>query len=232
MRTRHSRPAPILRPAFASFPFPPEVIVVAVRWYLRYKLSYRDVEELLAERGSRSTTSLSSGGCTLHPAAGRGRPALPACGRRPLASRRDLRKVAGDWRYVYRAIDQSGQVIDVFVFLRRDTPAARRFFHGRSAQPRSTPPRSSPTSQPIYPTVLEELVPAAWHHTDRYANNRIDADHGLSQGEAGTDAWAQAGPQRQGDHRRAWFVQNLREGTTSWPSRSRSTSGWPSRSTS
>ena len=42
--------------AFAGFRFPAEVIVVAVRWYLRYGLSYRDVEELLAERGSRSTT--------------------------------------------------------------------------------------------------------------------------------------------------------------------------------
>jgi transposase-like protein len=38
-------------PAFAGFRFPPEVIVVAVRWYLRFDLSYRDVEELLVERG-------------------------------------------------------------------------------------------------------------------------------------------------------------------------------------
>ena len=51
MRTRRSRPAPVPRSAFAGFRFPPEVIVVAVRWYLRFGLSYRDVEELLAERG-------------------------------------------------------------------------------------------------------------------------------------------------------------------------------------
>jgi len=44
------RPAPP-RSAFAGFRFPPEVIVLAVRWYLRFGLSYRDVEELLAERG-------------------------------------------------------------------------------------------------------------------------------------------------------------------------------------
>jgi len=50
MRRRHSRlPAP--RSSFAGFRFPPEVITVAVRWYLRYGLSYRDIEELLAERG-------------------------------------------------------------------------------------------------------------------------------------------------------------------------------------
>ena len=51
MRTRCPRPAPDARSAFAGFRFPPEVIVVAVRWYLRFGLSYRDVEELLAERG-------------------------------------------------------------------------------------------------------------------------------------------------------------------------------------
>jgi hypothetical protein len=50
MRRRHRR-VPPLRSGFAGFRFPREVIVLAVRWYLRYVLSYRDVEELLAERG-------------------------------------------------------------------------------------------------------------------------------------------------------------------------------------
>src|SRR6266487_1818739 len=50
MRTRRPRPASAPRSAFAGFRFPPDVIV-AVRWYLRFGLSYRDVEELLAERG-------------------------------------------------------------------------------------------------------------------------------------------------------------------------------------
>jgi transposase, IS6 family len=51
MRTRRPRPAPLPRSAFAGFRFPSDMIVVAVRWYLRFGLSYRDVEELLAERG-------------------------------------------------------------------------------------------------------------------------------------------------------------------------------------
>jgi IS6 family transposase len=51
MRTRRPRPAPIPRSAFAGLRFPLEVIVVAVRWYLRFGLSHRDVEELLTERG-------------------------------------------------------------------------------------------------------------------------------------------------------------------------------------
>jgi transposase-like protein len=50
MRTS-PRPKPIARSAFAGFCFPSDVIVLAVRWYLRFSLSYRDVEELLAERG-------------------------------------------------------------------------------------------------------------------------------------------------------------------------------------
>jgi len=50
MRHRPAR-TPLPRPAFAGFRFPPEAITLAVRWYLRYGLSYRDVEELLAERG-------------------------------------------------------------------------------------------------------------------------------------------------------------------------------------
>jgi transposase, IS6 family len=51
MRIRHPRPAPDVRSAFAGFRFPSDVIVLAVRWYLRFGLSYRDLEELLTERG-------------------------------------------------------------------------------------------------------------------------------------------------------------------------------------
>jgi transposase-like protein len=51
MRSRHLHRVPAARSAFAGFRFPSDVIVVAVRWYLGFGLSYRDVEELLAERG-------------------------------------------------------------------------------------------------------------------------------------------------------------------------------------
>lgn len=52
MLPRRSNPVPVVHSsAFVGFRFPPEIIVLAVRWYLRYALSYRDVEELLAERG-------------------------------------------------------------------------------------------------------------------------------------------------------------------------------------
>ena len=72
------------RSAFAGFRFPSDVIVVAVRWYLRFGLSYRDVEELLTDAGCRLTTSSPTVGPAIHAVAGRGPPALPAPRRRAL----------------------------------------------------------------------------------------------------------------------------------------------------
>ena len=87
-------------------------------------------------------------------------------------------KVAGRWRYVYRAIDQFGQVIDVFVSSRRDVRAARRFFRQAIGATKVTPIEATTDQAPVYPAVLEDLLPAAWHRTDQYANNGIECDHG------------------------------------------------------
>ena len=87
-------------------------------------------------------------------------------------------RVAGRWRYVYRAIDQFGQVLDVYVSPRRDASATRRFFKRAIDTTKVTPSEVVTDRAPTYPLVLEELLPAAWHRTDRYANNRVEADHG------------------------------------------------------
>jgi transposase, IS6 family len=87
-------------------------------------------------------------------------------------------KVAGQWRYVYRAIDQFGQVIDVFVSPGRDVSAARRFFKQAIGATKVMPAEVVTDRAPVYPGVLEALLPAAWHRTDQYANNRVEADHG------------------------------------------------------
>jgi transposase-like protein len=87
-------------------------------------------------------------------------------------------KVAGQWRYVYRAIDQFGQVIDVFVSLRRDITAARRFFERAIATTKVAPVEVVTDRAATYPVVLDELLPAAWHRTEQYANNRVECDHG------------------------------------------------------
>ena len=125
------RPAsPVRMPSgFTGFRFPPEVISLAVRWYLRYGLSYRDLEELLAERGVEVDH------VTLYRWVQRFTPLLIDTARpvRHLAGDRwfvdeTYVKVAGVWSYVYRAVDQYGQVIDVYVSQRRDIASARTFF--------------------------------------------------------------------------------------------------------
>ena len=150
MRSRRSRPVPVFRARRSSgFRFPPEIIVLAVRWYLRYGLSYRDVEELLAERGievdhvtiyrwvQRFTPLLAD-------AAG---PCRHAVGDRWFVDETYV-KVAGMWRYVYRAVDQHGQIIDVYVSARRDLPrGAPVLRHERCARTASRS-RSSPTEPP------------------------------------------------------------------------------------
>ena len=80
--------------------------------------------------------------------------------------------------YVYRAVDQFGQVIDVFISMRRDATAARRFCDQAINATRVTPVEVTTDKAPVYPAVLEELLPAAWHRTDQYANNRVECDHG------------------------------------------------------
>ena len=87
-------------------------------------------------------------------------------------------KVSGRWRYVYRAIDQYGQVIDVYVSPKRDAAAARRFFTRALATTRVTPVEVVTDRAAVYRGVLEDLLPAAQHSTERYRNNRIESDHG------------------------------------------------------
>jgi transposase-like protein len=86
-------------------------------------------------------------------------------------------KVNGVWRYVYRAADQHDQVIDVLVRARRDAAAARRFFRRATAPLQVRPAEVVTDAAPVYPAVLDELVPSAWHHVERHANNRVKADH-------------------------------------------------------
>ena len=129
------------RSTFAGCCFPPDVIVLAVRWYLRFGRSDRDVEELPAERGTQvdHTTVyrwVQRFTALLPPEAARG--CRHAVGDRWRVDATDVR-VAGRWRYVDRAIDQAGQVADVYVSPRRDATAARRFFERATGTTKVTP---------------------------------------------------------------------------------------------
>ncbi len=86
-------------------------------------------------------------------------------------------KVNGRWTYLYRGIDQYGQVIDVWLSDRRDLTAARIFFT-RALSTGAVPVEVTTDRAPACPRVLDELVPAALHSMKQYANNRVEADHG------------------------------------------------------
>jgi len=154
-RNRRPRPPAQAPSAFAGFRFPPSVILLAVRWYLRYGLSYRDLEELLAERG------IEVDHVTLY---------------RWFTGEAYV-KVSGVWRYVYRAVDQHGQVIDVYVSKHRDIPSKRRFFT-TSLMAHRSPVEVITDRAPALANVIDELIPAAFHNTGQYENNRCEADHG------------------------------------------------------
>ena len=152
MSPRRPDPVPSARSAFAGFCFPADVIVVAVRWYLRFGLSYRDVEELLAERGVEVDH------VTVYRWVLRFTPLLAEAARscRHRAGGRwfvdeTYVRVAGRWRYVYRAIDQFGQVLDVYVSPRRDARAARRFFKRAIDTTKVTPSEVVTDRAPAYP---------------------------------------------------------------------------------
>jgi transposase-like protein len=167
------------------------VIVLAVGWYLRFGLSYRDVEELLAERGVQvDHVTIDRWVQRFAPLlAEAARPCRHAVGDRWGVDQTSV-KVAGRWRYVYRAIDQFGQVIDVFVSRRRDASAARRFFERAMGATKVTPMEVTTDQAPVDPGVLEELLPAAWHRTDPYANNRSSATTAASRRGCGRCAGA------------------------------------------
>ena len=164
--------------SFAGYRFPPDLILLAVRWYLRYGLSYRDVQELLAERG------IDVDHVTIYRWVQRftplvidaARPCRHSVGDRWFVDETYVR-VAGVWRYVYRAVDQNGQVIDVNVSKRRNVDAATRFFEtmlaGRDRPREVTTDLAAPLLR-----VVDELLPEVLHDTSQFANNRIECDHG------------------------------------------------------
>jgi transposase-like protein len=145
LMSRRPASVPARRSSLAGFRFPPDVIMLAVRWYLRYGLSYRDVEELLAERRitvdhvtiyrwvQRFTPELIDAA----------RPSRHVAGDRWFVDETYL-KLAGRWVYLYRAIDQHGQVIDVLASPKRDLAATRRFF-ARAIDAAQRPTEVTPT---------------------------------------------------------------------------------------
>ena len=119
----------LIQKAFRRLHYPTDVIAQCVRWYLAYGLSLRNLEEMMAERGVIVDHS------TLHRWVIRLVPLLDKVFRRHKRSvgrrwRMDETyiKIKGQWKYLYRAVDTSGQTIDFLLTAKRDAAAALRFF--------------------------------------------------------------------------------------------------------
>jgi transposase, IS6 family len=174
------------RPAlFWKRKFEPEVIVTCVRWYLRFCLSLRDLEELMAERGlavdhttiwrwtqaygpevyKRLHGQVKRKSCTWH-------------------MDETFVRIAGKWMYLFRAVDGHGQTVDFYLSETRDRVAAKLFLQQALANPDNQPPRVfARDGLRSYPAAIRELqvegqvTRRCRQRTRRYCNNRIESDH-------------------------------------------------------
>jgi IS6 family transposase len=170
-------PSSSLPSVFAGFRFPREVTSVAVRRYLRYGLSFQDVEETRrARRGLDHVTIYRRVLRFTSEFVETARPRRHLPGDRWFVDETYV-KVSGRWTYLYRAIDQHGQVVDVWLSRKRDLTAARAFFT-RVLRSGTVPVEVTTDRAPVYLRVLDELIPSALHTTEQYANNGVEADHG------------------------------------------------------
>src|SRR6266571_185974 len=128
--------------AFSGRAFADDIIVLAIRWYVRYRLSYAEVSEWLAERGIMVDQS------TIYRWVQHYLPLFGEAARRyrqPVS--RDWRvdetytRIRGHWHYIYRAIDGRGQIVDAYVSPTRDRQAARAFLERAIASTGTAPRR-------------------------------------------------------------------------------------------
>ncbi len=158
--------------------FPPEIIQYAVWLYHRFNLSHRDIEDLLAERG----ITVSYEAIRLW------------CNKFGLKYVRRLKKkhqgygdtffidevfvkIDGKQHYLWRGVDQDGEIVDVFLQLRRDGKAAKRFFKRLLKAHRMEPRKIVTDKLRSYGVAHRDLIPDTIHDTSKYANNRAELSH-------------------------------------------------------
>ena len=165
-------------PSYRGYRFPPEVISHAVWLYYRFCLSFRDVEDLLAERGvivSYETIRQWSRKFGAQYA----RKLKRREGRLGDTWHLDelLVTIQGQRQYLWHAVDQDGDVLDILVQPRRDRRAAKRFLRkllkGQGGEPR----RLVTDKLRSYGAAHRTVMPSVVHDTGRYANNRAEVSH-------------------------------------------------------
>ena len=170
---------------FKGRQFTAAVILWAVRWYLMFPISYRDLELMLLDRGVAVDHStifrwIQAYAVELEK---RIRPHLRLSNGSWRMDETYVR-VKGRWSYLYRAVDSRGQTIDFLLSAKRDTAAAKRFFRKALAQPHTVNPRTITVDKnPAYPKAVTEMKQNAelWRRSRlrqvKYLNNIVEQDH-------------------------------------------------------
>jgi transposase-like protein len=165
--------------------FLPEIILLNVRWYCRYSLSYRDLEGMMQERGVAVDHS------TINRWLLKVAPELDKRLRRHLKPTNDswrvdetYIKVKGVWKYLYRAVDSEGNTLDFLLSAKRDGKAAARFFRKMlKAQHTQTPRVINVDKNAAYPVAMETLkgdetlAETTELRQVKYLNNVVEQDH-------------------------------------------------------
>ncbi len=165
--------------------FQPDVILLCVRWYLRYPISYRDLEEMMRDRGLKvDHTTLNRWVIRYSPEIDeRSRPHLKLTNDSWRVDETYV-KVKGQWKYLYRAVDSQGNTLDFLLSAKRDAKAARRFFiKVLNAQHTVSPRVINVDQNAAYPPAVDTLQQETTMPKDtelrpiKYLNNVIEQDH-------------------------------------------------------
>ena len=158
--------------------FPPEIIEYAVGLHFRFSLSQRDIEALLAQRGVIVTRESIRLWCNKFG---------PQYARRLRRRHRGYGdtffidevfvKIQGKQRYLWRAVDQDGEVVDVFLQVCSDGKAAKRFFRRLINRHRGEPRKIVTGKLKSHGVAHRAVIPEAVHDSSRYANNRAELSH-------------------------------------------------------
>ena len=165
---------------FNYLAFPTDIVLLAVFWRLRYKLSLRDIAEVFLERGFLFTHETIRDWETRF---------APLIADQLRAKRRGHAgtswyvdetslKVHGTWCYLYRAIDRDGNLVDFMLSKKRNMEAAQRFFKHAVDVVGHAPEQVTTDGHTSYPRAIRETMGNnVQHRTNKYLNNRLEQDH-------------------------------------------------------